>query len=254
MRKIILWSVVGLFASVFVFDGWKIVETGNVGVSKTLGTISEEEKTSGFMLKLPLITSIDEFIGKEIAVDLNNLTPKAADNLSLRDMDVTVFYSVVSSNISDMRTKYANSHEIDGESGYYMPAYGLVFREARSASYKAIAKVDSLQMHKERESIAIAIKEDLQKALDKDDNGVFVVSRVVIRSVLTDASIEESIRDAVANTKKLEAKAVKVEIAKKDAEIKIEEAKGIATANNIIDKSLTKEYLQWNIYQDPNYL
>ena len=47
--------------------------------------------------------------------------------------------------------------------------------------------------------------------------------------------------------KRLEAKQVQVEIAKKDAEIEIERAKGIAEANNIINSSLTAEYLQHEV-------
>ena len=42
----------------------------------------------------------------------------------------------------------------------------------------------------------------------------------------------------------LEEKATQKEIAKKDAEIKIEEAKGIARAQKIINETLTANYLQ----------
>ena len=40
---------------------------------------------------------------------------------------------------------------------------------------------------------------------------------------------------------------MQVEIAKKDAEIEIERAKGIAEANRIINSSLTAEYLQHEV-------
>jgi len=63
----------------------------------------------------------------------------------------------------------------------------------------------------------------------------------------TDPSIEAAIRDAVEVEKRLEAKQVQVEIAKEDAEIEIERAKGIAEANNIINSSLTAEYLQHEV-------
>ncbi len=63
----------------------------------------------------------------------------------------------------------------------------------------------------------------------------------------TDPSIEASIREAVANQKKLEAKQISVDIAKKDAEIEIERARGIAEANRIINQSLTAQYLQHEI-------
>ena len=84
----------------------------------------------------------------------------------------------------------------------------------------------------------------MQEALDSNDPGVFLVTRVVIRSVLTDPSIEESIREAVANQKRLEAKQVMVEIERKNAEIEAIRAEGIAKANDIINKTLTAEYLQ----------
>jgi hypothetical protein len=61
---------------------------------------------------------------------------------------------------------------------------------------------------------------------------------------LTDPSIEASIREAVANQKRLEAKQVMVEIERKNAEIEAIRAQGIANANEIINKTLTNEYLQ----------
>jgi hypothetical protein len=48
----------------------------------------------------------------------------------------------------------------------------------------------------------------------------------------------------VANQKKLEAMQVQTEIAKREAEIKVTEARGIAESNKIISGSLTREYLQ----------
>ena len=55
------------------------------------------------------------------------------------------------------------------------------------------------------------------------------VTRVVIRAVSTDPSIEESIRTAVSNQKKLEAMEVQTRIAEKEAQIKVTEARGIAS-------------------------
>lgn len=245
-------KIVGIVLSVivsliFLIGGWGINETGNVGVVKTLGTIDKEEIPSGFYFKLPFVTSVEKFNGKEIHIDLNNLTPKASDNLSLRDMDVTIYYRVISSKIADLRIKYSAAHKWNHKVGAYSPAYNLVYREARRASYEAIAKIKSLEMHKRRQDAANSIKTRLQSLLDQNDKNTFLITRVIIRSVLTDRSIEKSIQKAVANQKKLEAKLVEVQIAKKDAEIEIERAKGIAKANAIINKSLTREYLQHEI-------
>ncbi len=238
---VVLFSIL---AVTFVYLTIVLIESGNVGIKKTLGKVNPEEVTPGLSLRMPAITQITEFVGKEIAIDLVDLTPKAADNLSLRDMDVTVFYKAAAEQIADLYVKYANAHHYDEESNSYFPAYRLVYREARRAAYETVAKIDSLTMHKKRELIADSIKTRLQETLESNDPDVFEVTRVVIRSVLTDPSIEESIREAVANQKRLEAKQVMVEIERKNAEIEAIRAEGIAKANNIINKTLTTEYLQ----------
>ncbi|MGB5405754.1 MAG: SPFH domain-containing protein [Thiogranum sp.] len=239
-----LAALLGILAITVLFFAVVVIESGNVGVKKTLGKVQPEEVTPGLSLRIPAITSITEFVGKEIAIDLTDLTPKAADNLSLRDMDVTIFYRAESDQISDLYVKYANAHQYDQESDSYFPAYRLVFREARRAAYETVARIDSLTMHKKREQIADSIKVRLQETLDANDPGVFEITRIVIRSVLTDPSIEASIREAVANQKRLEAKQVMVEIERKNAEIEAIRAQGIANANEIINETLTNEYLQ----------
>ncbi len=222
------------------------VETGNVAVERTLGKVDHEEKLQGLNFKMPLLTDSLEFSAKEIAIDINDLTPKAADNLSLKDLDVSIFYRVPKDRISELMVKYAAS-AARGPDGVYMPAYGLLFREARSAIYEQVSEIDSLQLHKQREVLQNEVLEELQARLEKTDPGDIVITRVVVRALNTDPSIEAAIREAVEAEKRLEAKQVQVEIAKKDAEIEIERAKGIAEANNIINESLTAEYLQHEI-------
>ena len=134
-----------------------------------------------------------------------------------------------------------------GADGVYMPAYGLLFREARAAIYQQVSEIDSLQLHKQRELLQNSVLEELQGRLNQTDAGDLIITRVVVRALNTDPSIEAAIRDAVEAEKRLEAKQVQVEIAKKDAEIEIERAKGIAEANKIINSSLTAEYLQHEV-------
>jgi hypothetical protein len=54
---------------------------------------------------------------------------------------------------------------------------------------------------------------------------VFTISRVVVRALNTDPSIEQAIQLAVQNQKRLEAKKIEVEIAAKDAENEIARAR-----------------------------
>ena len=234
-----LLLVVGL---VFLFSMAYTVDTGNVAVEKTLGKVDLQEKTEGIQFKMPFLTSAREYSAKVIAVDLENLTPKASDNLSLRDLDITIFYSVARDRIAGLSVKYAAS-EVEGKEAWW-PAYQLVWREARSVVYDSVSEIPSLQLHKQRESLQMRVQEDLATRLEEKDPGVFLVDRVVIRALNTDPTIEKAIQQAVQNEKRLEAKKVEVEIAAKDAEIEIKRAEGIARANEIINESLTPEYLQ----------
>ena len=76
--------------AVFLYTSFYTIDSGNVGVTKTLGTVDLDEVGPGLHLRLPFITEVRQFSAKENSFDLTDLTPKAADNLSLRDLDVTV--------------------------------------------------------------------------------------------------------------------------------------------------------------------
>ena len=231
---------------VLIFGSSYTIDTGNVGVTKTLGNVDLNEVGPGFHLRLPFLTQVQEFSAKENSFDLTDLTPKAADNLSLRELDVTVFYKAAQDKIADLTVKYSATEE-KGPQGVYYPAYGVVWREARGAVYEVVAGIDSLLLHKQREVLQDSVLKLLQTRLDAKDPGVFAIQRVVVRALNTDPSIEQSIQLAVQNQKKLEAKKIEVEIAAKEADIEVAKAQGIARANQIINASLTAEYLQHEI-------
>ena len=238
--------VLALLLGAIAYMSAYTVQSGNVAVERTLGKVNHTEQGQGLNFKAPLLTTRQEFSAKEIAIDIDDLKPKAADNLSLRDLDVSVYYRVPPERVSELVVKYAAS-AIRGPGGVWLPAYGLVVREARAAIYEKVSEIDSLQLHKQRELLQNAVLAELQGRLEQSDSGDIYITRVVVRALNTDPSIEAAIREAVEAEKRLEAKQVQVEIAKKDAEIEIERAKGIAEANSIINQSLTAEYLQHEI-------
>lgn len=220
------------------------IESGNVGVRMTLGKVDPEEIDPGLYLGVPGVSRVFEFSGKEIALDLNDLTPKARDNLSLRDLDVTVYYRAGASHIADLFIKYAGQHVRDEGSRVSLPAYSMVTRLARNAIYEQAARIDSLVMHTQREELAAAVRRSLQNELESNDKGVFTVTRVVVRALTTDPAIEKAIQESVAAQKQLETTKQRVAIAEAEAQVEIKKAEGIARANQIINQSLTREYLQ----------
>jgi regulator of protease activity HflC (stomatin/prohibitin superfamily) len=220
------------------------LETGNVGVRTTLGKVDMEEVQPGVYLGVPGLSSVQVFSGKEIAVDLNDLTPKARDNLSLRDLDLTVYYKVAPGAVAEMYVKYAARHARADDAREYLPVFQLVQGVARNVVYEEASKIDSLVMHTKRDEMSAAIRRGIQAELDTNDKGVFTITRVVVRALTTDPAIEKAIQESVAAQKQLETTRQRVQIAEAEAAVEIKKAEGIAKANQIINQSLTREYLQ----------
>jgi hypothetical protein len=201
-----------------------------------------DEVTPGIYFRIPIVQAVQTFVAKETSVDLNDLKPKAKDNLSLQDLEVSVFFKVADSAVAELYVRYAGQHAF--HDGRWYPAYNLVATLARNAAFEAAAKHDSLILHTKRDDVAADMHATLQGELDKANKGVFNVTRVVIRALSTDRSIEQSIQAAVAAQKQLEQADIQIRIANKHAEAEIAKAHGIAKANAIINSTLTREYLQ----------
>ena len=244
MVKRVLFGVVLLAGLLVALTSCGTVESGNVGVRTTLGKVAPDEVEPGLYLRLPGISRVQEFSAKEIGLDLNDLTPKARDNLTLRDLDVTVYYRVAGASIADLYVKYAGQHVRDEGSRVNLPAFALMQRLARNAIFEQASRIDSLVMHTRRDELASSVNKALQAELDANDKGVFTVTRVVIRALTTDPAIEKAIQESVAAQKQLETTKQRIAIAEAEAQVEVKKAEGIARANQIINQSLTREYLQ----------
>lgn len=241
---IMKWVIVPIVILIALMGCFSIVSTGNVGVKKTMGQTSLEESTAGFVPKLPFVTSVDEYNVRETVIDFQDLKPKAGDNLSLQDLDVSVFYQVNPSKVADLHVEFLGQTRYDEEEGVYLAGYGVVFRQAREAIYDTVSTIDSLTIHQKRDELTNAIKIRLQRSLDQLSPGAFTVTQVALRAVTTDKSIEESIQLAVKAQKDLERTEVELEIAEKQAEIAVTRAQGEAEANRAVSASITPALLR----------
>jgi regulator of protease activity HflC (stomatin/prohibitin superfamily) len=233
-----------LVAAILGLGSCTTIDTGQVGVQSQFGQISKAEIPAGVTTKLPMITSIDSYNVRETTLDLNDLTPKAKDNLSLRELDVSVMYEVNSAKVADTVIEFAGQSPYNETLGVYMPGQGIVTRLSREAVYTAVADMESLTIHQRREALSAAIKNALQVSLDRNAPDTFRVTNVAIRAVTTDESIEASIREAVQTQKQLETKVAQEKVAEANARIAITTAKGEAEANRILAQSLTPELLR----------
>ncbi|MBK7002220.1 MAG: hypothetical protein IPH35_20410 [Rhodoferax sp.] len=218
------------------------IDTGNVGVERTLGKVSQEALPPG--VYFTLFKTVDEFTAKEVSFSLMDLTPKSRDNLTMKDVDIDIYYKTTPTAIPALYTKYQgdlvkHSQVVKDGTSDLVIAYSRVSREAREAVYKAMAQLDATTMHTKRTELAEMVRAGLQQELDANDKGAFTVTAVNVRNLLTDPAIEAAIRQRAETDQAIEKKRKEVELARAEAERLIVEAEGQAKANKIISDSLT---------------
>lgn len=215
MKKLM---AVAVFAVSTLLTGcFGAIEDGQVGVRTTMsGKVEQEEIPQGFYQHI--LSSVTKFNIKQIPIKLEDLVPKASDNLRLQDFDVTVYYSVNPNMVSDVYVKYNSSKKEDPETGSFYPAYTLVSNLAKSAVNDAVSKVPSMELNDKRPALEEDIKQLLQKELDSSDRDTFIINRVSITNILTDEVVEQSIRNIAESENKKKTAQNNLEVAQIQAE------------------------------------
>ncbi len=209
-----------------------VIETGNVGVRTSFGKIDLDEVGEGFYTNP--FSSVLEYTARETSVEVIDLQPRAKDNLTLKDLDVSVYYTMAPEKIADFSaTHKMMSASLTGDGDMIRPGYILLENQARGVIYDSVSRFDSMTLHQNRQALEADIMKNLRAELEKSDPGYFKITRVVIRGIQTDPQVEDSIRKSVAKDKEFEA-------AEKDVQVK----KKMAAANLQLAESLTPAFLQ----------
>ena len=217
-----------LLSMSLVSCGTKTIETGNIGVIKLFGETTDKVKEPG--LRFTWLADVYEVSLKETEIGLNDLKPKAKDNLFLDDLDVSIYYNTTKEQAPKIFVKYSNQYKkIDDKKNgdKYFVGYYVIEQVARSVIFDKISEHDSLTVHQQRNTIEAAIKTQLQDELDKNDPGAFKITRVIIKSVATDKSVEEAFRRRVTAEKDLETAQLQQDKAKIDMETNKIKASGL---------------------------
>ena len=111
----------------------------------------------------------------------------------------------------------------------------------RAMVRKNVQTLESRQVKEKRREIADAVVSELRDYLSDTP---FVVISGVVGNIDYPKIVTEAVEKKLAAKQLLDEKETQREIAKKDAEIRIEEARGIAEAQKIINSTLTLNYLQ----------
>lgn len=128
--------------------------------------------------------------------------------------------------------------------GHWYPRF--IKEPFRTIVRQSVQEYASRELKAQRDTIAKTIEKELDSYLEDTP---FEVLRLAVGNIDYPSVVAQAVEKKLAAKQLLEEKATQREIAQRDAEIRIEEAKGIAEAQKIINATLTPNYLQHEAIQ-----
>lgn len=216
------------------------IDTGNIGVEKTLGQVNKQTMSPG--VYFTLFKSVIEVSAKELPLSFEDMKPQTSDKITLSDLDVDIYVQIDPSKATEILTRWpadiSHEHGDDGE----RIGMNYVKRQAREAIYNAVSKRPSSTVHAERTELAAEIVRSLQADLDESaGKGWFFVRSANVRNLVTDPALEQSIKEAANRNFQIAAKQKEVELARAEAERRRVEAQGEADAIRIKAQSISAQ-------------
>jgi len=211
-------KISALVAAAVLATGCTRIETGEVGVRVGF----DKQVKSGELLpgsfNQTIIGDVLTFPIKDVNVVLNDMTPVAKDNSTMKDLDAVVVYNINPQQVAELySTKNRSFHaEFKGDT-YVM--YNYIVQNARNAIYKAARRYEALDMADNRENMERQIQEEINKNLAEEKlDGTITISQVLIRNVVPADSVVGSANALVRAKNEYKQKEVEVQTAKKEAE------------------------------------
>ena len=215
MKRVIAFVMVAL---AFVMAGCTRIETGEVGLRRGFDKqVSNVELLPG-SFNQTIVGEVLTFPVKEVAVKIDNLTPQAKDNSTMKDFDATVIYNINQSQVAELyNTKNKSFHAYHDGDTYLM--YNYIFNAARNAIYKSARSYEALEMGDNRQPIETAVKDLVTKTLAEEKlDGVITITQVLVRNIVPADSVVQSANDLVRAKNEYRQKEIEVQTAKKEAE------------------------------------
>lgn len=215
MKRVLSLTVL---AAAILATGCTRIETGEVGVRVGFDKQVKPGELMPGTFNQVLIGDVLTFPVKDVNVTVENMTPVAKDNSTMKDVDMVVVYNINPNEVSELyATKNRAFHTVYGGDVYLM--YNYVVQNARNAMYKSARKYDALDMADNREQMETYIKEEIQRNLSEEKlDGTITISQVLIRNITPADSVVDSANALVRAKNEYKQKEVEVQTAKKEAE------------------------------------
>jgi regulator of protease activity HflC (stomatin/prohibitin superfamily) len=214
-KTVIAMCVLGLFA----LQGCERISTGEVGVRVGFDKQVKPGELMPGSFNQVIIGDVLTFPVKDVNVALDNMTPVAKDNSTMKDLDAVIVYNINPNQVSELyATKNRAFHALD-KSGDVLLMYNYIVQNARNAIYKAARKYEALDMADNRSEMETFIREEIIRNLAEEKlDGVLNITQVLIRNVVPADTVVQSANDLVRAKNELKQKEIEVQTAKKEAE------------------------------------
>jgi regulator of protease activity HflC (stomatin/prohibitin superfamily) len=214
MKRIFTLSIL---AAAVLATGCTRIETGEVGVRVGF----DKQVQSGELLpgsfNQVLIGDVLTFPVKDVNVVLENMTPVAKDNSTMKDLDAVVVYNINPQQVAELYSTKNKSFHAEAKGDTYV-MYNYIVQNARNAIYKAARKYEALDMADNRTDMENYIKEEIVRNLSEEKlDGAIMINQVMIRNVLPSDTVVESANALVRSKNELKQKEVEVKTAEAES-------------------------------------
>ncbi len=213
-----LWKSFAVIGALAVLTtGCTRIETGEVGLRVGFDKQVKTEELLPGSFNQVIVGDVMTFPVKDVNVKLDDMTPIAKDNSTMKDFDAIVIYSLNQSQVAELYNSKSKAFHVKHDGDTYL-MFNYIYNAARNATYKEARKYDALDMADNRQVMEIAIKEQIQRTLtDEKLDGAITISQVLIRNVVPADSVVESANALVRAKNEYKQKEVEVKTAEAEA-------------------------------------
>ncbi len=215
-----------------------IIPSGSVGVIARFGKVRPNEMMPGMHLIIPGIDKVYQMSVRTLKYDLvgtNSVKSLSKDGLTI-DLDVTVLYKLSPEKAAETFVEYGPQYE-----------ERIIKPVVRAAVRDVIAQLQSARVYQERDLVQEQLYSQINKKLAQYN---IQLDDILVRAIRLPDKVVEAIEQKRRALEEAERMRYVVEREKLEAERKKIEAEGIAAANRVIARSLTREYLMWKFIQN----
>lgn len=208
----------GILAAAVLAAGCTRIETGEVGVRVDFTKQVQPGELLPGSFNQTLIGDVLTFPVKDVNVVLENMTPVAKDNSTMKDLDAVVVYNINATQVSELYATKNRSFHIQDNSGDVYLMYNYIVQNARNAIYKAARKYEALDMADNRTDMETFIKEEIVRNLAEEKlDGALNITQVLIRNIIPADSVVASANELVRAKNELKQKEIEVKTAEAEA-------------------------------------